>query len=184
MALSAIHLPASSVSRHFIYVNPHMRTISLCVMRLPICEFFCLTPRTHSGTPSMHMGTSFWCVFDLSAIFGWVMHWTRFFWMWVRTHQHKKTSLVEYCLVHHNIFCVARSPFAFRDIISLPICVRGYRSAHHIRDIAPHSSLVLSLPIWISFHINPRMHTGIDQIPVCIRGSRSIPVCIQGSQVM
>ena len=42
-----------------IYVNPRMRTTSLCVMHLPICEFFCLTPRTHTGTPHMHTGTSF-----------------------------------------------------------------------------------------------------------------------------
>ncbi len=42
-----------------IYVNPRMRTTSLCVMRLPICEFFCLTPRMHTGTPCMHTGTSF-----------------------------------------------------------------------------------------------------------------------------
>jgi hypothetical protein len=42
-----------------VYVNPHMRTTSLCVMSLPICEFFCLTPRTHTGTPRMHTGTSF-----------------------------------------------------------------------------------------------------------------------------
>jgi hypothetical protein len=42
-----------------VYVNPHMRTTSLCVMGLPICQFFCLTPRTHTGTPRMHTGTSF-----------------------------------------------------------------------------------------------------------------------------
>jgi hypothetical protein len=43
-----------------IYVNPHMRTTSLCVMRLPICKFVCLTPRMHTGTPRMmHTGTSF-----------------------------------------------------------------------------------------------------------------------------
>ncbi len=42
-----------------LYVNPRMRTISLCVMRLPICEFFCVTPRTHMGTPCMHTGTNF-----------------------------------------------------------------------------------------------------------------------------
>jgi hypothetical protein len=42
-----------------VYVNPRMCTTSLCVMRLPICEFFCLTPRTHTGTPRMHTGTSF-----------------------------------------------------------------------------------------------------------------------------
>jgi hypothetical protein len=39
-------------------LNPCMRTNSLCVMGLPICEFFCLTPRTHTGTPRMHTGIS------------------------------------------------------------------------------------------------------------------------------
>ena len=40
------------------YVNPRMRTTSLCGMCLPICEFFCLTPRTHRGTPRMRTGIS------------------------------------------------------------------------------------------------------------------------------
>ena len=70
--------------------------------------------------------------------------------------------------MHHNIYCVARSPFAFWDIISLPICIWGYPFAHHIRDIAPHLPLplVLSLPIWISFHLC----LGYPLIPVCIQG--------------
>jgi hypothetical protein len=64
--------------------------------------------------------------------------------------EHQKTSLVEYCLVHHNIFCVTHSPFAFRDIsYHSPFAFRDIA----IRDIAPHSPLVLSLPIWISFHL-------------------------------
>jgi hypothetical protein len=42
-----------------VFVNPRMRTNSLCIMRLPICDFFCLTPRTLTGTPRMHTGTSF-----------------------------------------------------------------------------------------------------------------------------
>ncbi len=49
----------TAVDPEDVYVNPHMRTTSLCVMRLPICKFFCLTPRTHTGTPCMHTGTSF-----------------------------------------------------------------------------------------------------------------------------
>ena len=61
VALSRYPLPsrAAPSRRRRIYVNPRMRTISLCVMRLPICEFFCVTPRTHTGTPRMHTGTSF-----------------------------------------------------------------------------------------------------------------------------
>jgi hypothetical protein len=34
-----------------IYVNPHMRTISLCVRGLPICEFFWIPTHSHMGTP-------------------------------------------------------------------------------------------------------------------------------------
>ena len=42
-----------------IHVTPHMRTNSLCVMGLPICEFFFFPPRTRTGTPRMHTGTMF-----------------------------------------------------------------------------------------------------------------------------
>ena len=43
------------------YVTPHniMRTNSLCVMGLPICEIFYFPPRTHTGTPRMRTGTMF-----------------------------------------------------------------------------------------------------------------------------
>ena len=98
--------------------------------------------------------------------------------MRVRTHQHKKTSLVEYCLVHHNIFCVTRSPFAFRDIItpclrsgisrislSTPHSVRGYHRSLAFGDIADIAQ-----------------HTTFQKSP--LRGSRSIPVCKRGSHVM
>ena len=61
----------------------------ICKSPYPICEFFCLTLRTHTGTPHMQTGTSFWFVFKVPAIFGWVTHWTRFFGMQVRTHQHQ-----------------------------------------------------------------------------------------------
>jgi len=122
-------------------VSPHMRI------------FLSYSLYTYGDSPYAYGDQFLMCLW---AIFGWVTPWTRFFWMRVRTHQHQKTSLVEYCLVHHNKFCVARSPFAFRDIISLPICVRGYRSAHHIWDIAPHSPLVF--------------YTGIWSIPICIQG--------------
>jgi hypothetical protein len=35
-----------------------MLHIVIPIMRLPICEFFCLTPCMHTGTPHMHTGTS------------------------------------------------------------------------------------------------------------------------------
>ncbi len=42
-------------------------------------------------------------------------------------------------------------------ILYAPHLRSGISLSNHIWDIAPHSPSVLSLPIWISFHINPRM---------------------------
>ena len=42
-----------------IYVAPNMRTILLCKWGLPICKISGLPPRTHMGSPCMHMGISF-----------------------------------------------------------------------------------------------------------------------------
>jgi hypothetical protein len=42
-----------------VYVAPNMRTILLCERGLPICEISGLPPRTHTGSPRMHMGISF-----------------------------------------------------------------------------------------------------------------------------
>ena len=39
-------------------VNPRVRTTSLCIMSLHICNFFCLPPRTHTGTPRTRTGIS------------------------------------------------------------------------------------------------------------------------------
>ena len=182
-----------------------MRTNSLCIMRLPICEFFCLLP-VHMGTPRMQ-GPFLMCLRCISDL--WLSHPLNQNFLGASAHPPtQKTSLVEYCLVHHNIFCVTRSPFAFRDIITP--CLRSgisrYCSAHHILFgdiIAPWrlgiSRISLSTPhsknprMHTGVKINPRMQTGITchaipvcirglhhAIPVCIRGSRTIPVCIQG----
>jgi hypothetical protein len=115
--------------------------------------------------------------------------------MRVHTHQHQKTSLLEYCLVHHNIFCVTRSPFAFRDIItpclrsgisrislSTPHSVRGYHRSlafGDIADIAQHTTFQKSpyayggqdqSPYANGDHMscNPRMHTGITSCDPCM----------------
>ena len=140
--------------------------------------FLSYSPYAYGDSPYANGDHFLMCLWRVSDL--WLSHArTRIFWMRVLTHQHQKTSLVEYCLVHHNIFCVTRSPFVFRDIISLPICVRGYRSAHHIRDIAPHLPLVLYMGIWSI----PVCIQGLHDMrsPLCIWGSRLIPVCIRGS---
>ena len=98
----------------------------------PHMQIFCLTPRTHTGTPRMHMGTSFWCVFDASAIFGLVTRWSRIFWMRVRTHQHQKTSLIEYCLECIIIYFTLLAPHLRSGI--------SYRSPFAFGDIAQHTT--------------------------------------------
>ena len=94
-------------------------------------------------------------------------------------HQHKKniTVRVSYCLVHHNIFCVTCSPFAFRDIItpclrsgisrillSTPHSVPGYHCSLAFGDIADIALYFASLA--------PHLRSGISSLPVCVRGYR------------
>jgi hypothetical protein len=72
---------------------------------------------------------------------------------------------------------------------SIPVCIRGYqRFPYANRDCMTHNPRMHMAGI----KINPRVHTGITEIPVCIRGSHdtnnphmhkgicTIPVCIQG----
>jgi hypothetical protein len=73
-----------------IYVDPHMRTISLCVRGLPICEFFWIPTHSHMGTPRVR---THWRVSDLKLSHAW----TRIFWLRVRTHRHTPTSKNRYC---------------------------------------------------------------------------------------
>ena len=47
----------------YIYVSPHMGTISLCVLGLPICEFLAVPARMHTRAPHMHTAIGF----DLSG---------------------------------------------------------------------------------------------------------------------
>ena len=47
-----------------------MRTISLCVMHLSICQFFCLTPLTHTGfLMCLRCVSNLWLSHTLNQIF-------------------------------------------------------------------------------------------------------------------
>ena len=46
--------PAVSDEERRLYVDHRMRTISLCVLGLPVCEFVAVPARMRTGAPRMH----------------------------------------------------------------------------------------------------------------------------------
>jgi hypothetical protein len=140
-----------------------MRTISLCIRGLPICEIFWIPARSHMGTSRMHTGISFWCVSDLSSSHAWiriftcVAQWIRILWMHNIMHMpHPKQ------IAWHEI------PVCIWGSRSIPVCIRGLHvmgSPYAYRD--QNQS-----PYAYGDRRDPRMHMGIawHVIPVCIWG--------------
>ena len=68
-----------------VYVNPYMRTISLCKWGLSICKMSGLSPCTHTESPRMRTGISLWDVSNLST-----SHALKQNFVHTRTHSHIK----------------------------------------------------------------------------------------------
>ncbi len=131
------------------YVNPHMRTISLCVRGLPICEFFWIPAHSHMGTPRMRMGTSFWCGIDASEILSWVTRELKNFGCkcaHTGTHQHQKTGIVGRSRQFHIYFRATppRRPIVRRPLLLLAIVVRHVYHCPH--EAGEESQRVLVIP--------------------------------------
>ncbi len=86
------------------YVTPHMRTILLCIRRLPICNFFGLSPHMYTRSPHMHTGISLWCVINLSSSHALNQNFVH---AYVHTHTSKIITTLHYfdCITPHLNKC-------------------------------------------------------------------------------